>query len=437
MRKPHADDATAESRPVPYEVDRLRRAESLRDRAESQLQAQEELTREILKKFFHRIPALVAFFDVEGRITLVNRRWKRLLGSGKGESISELLARCYPDPRDRGQALDYLRTAQPGWHDFRMLVRDGRTLDISWANIVLSDGTRIAIGKDVTRHKASEAALRRAKAELEQRVEERTLEITQKNLELETEIAERRRAESQLQQKQRFMERMLSAQERDRQLVAYEIHDTFLQDVIAALLFIDASYDERRETVDQALERLDRARQLLRKSIDEARHMISDLRPPIIDEQGIFAAIEYLVNEFNSRGLDIHFHHAIPVQRLGAMVEASIFRIVQEALTNVERHGKTRWAQITMSERDALLRLEIRDFGAGFDPEQVVEGHFGLQGIKERARLIGAGVSIASRPGEGTEIVVEIPLLAERAAQPDSPIPAPKFRNVAGKHPAS
>lgn len=223
----------------------------------------------------------------------------------------------------------------------------------------------------------------------------------------------REQAEAQLQEKQRLMERTLSAHQRERQLVAYEIHDTFLQDVIGALMFIDAAYDERRESPEKALERLDRARKLLRKSIDEARRMISGLRPPIIDEQGLVAAIEYLVNELNSRGSDIHFQHAMHVQRLTTAVEGAIFRIVQEALSNAERHSKSRYAQVKLTQIGETIRLEVRDFGEGFDPDHIAQGHYGLQGIKERARLIGAAVSIASLPGEGTHIVVEIPLPRE------------------------
>jgi PAS domain S-box-containing protein len=380
-----------------------------RKRAERQVRKQ----REILKKFFDHIPALVGFFDADGRIKLINREWKRVLGWGKEVTILKLLTHCFPDAEARRQARDYLQAGQIGWRDFRVLVRDGRTLDISWANIVISDGTRIAIGKDVTKSKAAEEALRRSKAELEERVAARTEELSRKNRELELEVTERRRAESQLQEKQRFMQRMLNAHERDRQLVAYEIHDAFLQDVIAALMFIDSSYEQRRETGEKALERLERSRALLRKAIDQARRMISGLRPPIIDEQGVVAAVEHLINELNSRGMKIDFHHAVHARRLSGVIEAAIFRIVQEALTNVERHSQSNHAQVNITQLGDLLRVEVRDFGVGFDRETVGEGHFGLQGIKERARLIGGAVSIASLPGEGTDIVFEIPVLPD------------------------
>jgi signal transduction histidine kinase len=215
---------------------------------------------------------------------------------------------------------------------------------------------------------------------------------------------------SELRKKLQFMEQMLSAYQRDRQLMAYEIHDTFLQDVIAALMFIDAAYDLRRTAGEQDLEGLERARTLLRKSIDEARRMISGLRPPIIDEQGIVARIENLASEMRSRGLQVHFAHAIDRQHFEPIVESTIFRIVHEALTNVERHSKSREAHVSLTQIGETIRLEIRDFGVGFDPEAIAEGHYGLLGIKERARLIGAAASITSARGEGTVMVVEVPL---------------------------
>ena len=105
----------------------------------------------------------------------------------------------------------HLDAAGPKWRDFSMRTQDGRMIDISWAHILLSDGMRIAIGADITERKAAEEALRRAKAGLEERARRRTEELSTKNAKLEVEVAERRRAEAELHEKQHFMEEMLSA----------------------------------------------------------------------------------------------------------------------------------------------------------------------------------------------------------------------------------
>jgi signal transduction histidine kinase len=258
--------------------------------------------------------------------------------------------------------------------------------------------------------------LRGNQAKLEARVESRTQELVQKNIELQREIDQRRRTEEQLQEKQRFLERTLNQHERDRQLVAYEIHDTFLQGVIGALMYVDAYYESRAADSAEALSELESARNLLRRSIAEARRMISGLRPPIIDEQGIVAAIEYLVNEMSTAGLAIEFSHSIQFDRLAPLVEAAIFRIVQEGLINVQRHSQSQHATVTIRQLHQQLHLEVRDFGVGFDPAHTGDGHFGLQGIHERARLVGGSSTIRSTPGNGASIVVTIPLVPGSSA---------------------
>ncbi len=246
--------------------------------------------REILRKFFDRLPVLVGVFDAAGRTKVVNREWKRVMGWGTELSLDEYLAHVYSDPVERQRAYDFLLARQPGWSDFPVTVKDGRTRYLSWANIWLSSGDHIGIAQDVTDRRLAAEALLRAKQELETRVEERTEELTRKNEELS--------------RKQRFMERTLAAQERDRTLVAYEIHDTFLQDVIGALMFVDTMYENCGADGNPQNAPLEQARRLLRNCIAEARRMISGLRPPIIDEQGVRGGVEYLVNEFNGRGMD-------------------------------------------------------------------------------------------------------------------------------------
>jgi signal transduction histidine kinase len=216
-----------------------------------------------------------------------------------------------------------------------------------------------------------------------------------------------------LQEKQRFLRQLLNAHERDRQLVAYEIHDTFVQDVIGALMFVDAFQAKKFTADDPDWEEFARARKLLRKAIDEARRMISGLRPPIIDEQGIVAAIEYLVSELTTRGQKIRFRHSMRAKRLPPLLEATIFRIVQEALKNLERHSGSDYGEIELTQEDRTIRLVVSDFGVGFDPENVAEGHFGMQSIQERTRLMGGTATIRSAPGEGADVIVELPFVED------------------------
>ena len=94
-----------------------------------------------------------------------------------------------------------------------------------------------------------------------------------------------------------------------------------------------------------------------------------------------------------------------------------IYRIVQEGLSNARNHSKSKEILVSLKQRGDRLRIEIRDWGMGFDPETVREDHFGLEGIRERARLLGGKCNIKSTPGEGTSIVVELPVVERESEQ--------------------
>ncbi len=389
-----------------------------RRRAERKVRRQ----REILRKFFDRIPLLVAIFAPSRRIKMCNREWQRVVGWGTELTLDELLQRCYPDVKARNRVAGFIAGGKRGWIETRMKVRDGRTLDVLGAVIRLSDGTMIGIAQDITERKQAELALRHHKAELKLRVAARTAELLHKNVELEAEVAERRNAETQLHEKQETLQQLLDTYERHRQLVAYEIHDTFVQDVIGALMYLDVYRDHRADGFDGELAKVDKAQALLREAVQSARRTISGLRPPIIDEQGVLAAIEYLVSELNAAGMEIHLEQSLPPERLPPVFEAAVFRIVQEALTNVQRHSGTKRADVALRHARGMLQLQVGDRGAGFDAEQVGGGHFGLRGIAERVRLLDGTLEIDSSPGKGTEIRVAMPLPAtsveETAASP-------------------
>jgi len=231
-------------------------------------------------------------------------------------------------------------------------------------------------------------------------------------------ITASKQAEEELLAQRRFLEHLLQVQEGERKLVAYDIHDGFVQSVIAAVMHLDALGNDA-EVLERTREKLQLPVRLLRHSIDEARRMISGLRPPIIDEQGLVAAIEYLVNENRGSGPRIWFEHAPGIDRLEAVVEGSLFRIVQEALSNVRRHSQSPRATITLAQVNDRLRLVVEDWGIGFDPKEVATRQFGLRGIRERAQLLGGIAEIHSVLGRGTRISVDVPVkpAAESASE--------------------
>lgn len=208
-----------------------------------------------------------------------------------------------------------------------------------------------------------------------------------------------------------LLKKLLDLQERERKLVAHEIHDGLVQDVVGAKMVFEGIFYQLQSQSPSQADQLRTAGNLLTKAIAEGRRLIGALRPMIIDEEGIVAAIEHLIaDEYSDPALRVEFSSSWNGDRLDPMVEGALFRIVQEALTNVKRHSQSDSASVEMIHKDGRLRVEIRDRGVGFDPDAVSSERFGLRGIRERARLFGGQATIDSAPGDGTRITVELPI---------------------------
>ena len=144
----------------------------------------------------------------------------------------------------------------------------------------------------------------------------------------------------------------------------------------------------------------------------EARRLIGGLRPPVLDEAGVVPAIEYLVAEHQRHdGPEIEFVHEVQFDRLAPPLESALFRIVQECLTNACRYSQSPKVRVELRQAGDRVRIDVQDWGVGFDLKQIGDGHFGLRGIRERARLLGGTVSIQTAPQQGTHVTVEFPLI--------------------------
>jgi len=235
-------------------------------------------------------------------------------------------------------------------------------------------------------------------------------------------ITERKRAIEAIEAEQLRMRQMLLAHERYTRLIAYEIHDGLVQDVTGALLHLEAIRQKQPPTPGAVSQEFDLCLRLLRDSIDEARRLISGLRPPIIDEQGLVASLQYLVSEAMSRSdLDIQFICDVQFEKLETLLETTLFRVAQEALTNVRRHSHARRAVVRLVQEGDRVQLEVRDWGVGFDPARIADHRFGIYGITERARILRGEARVESAPGEGTRVFVDLPIAhAAHITQPRS-----------------
>lgn len=221
-----------------------------------------------------------------------------------------------------------------------------------------------------------------------------------------------KKSQDALHRERQVLRQMLEIQERERQLVAYEIHDGLAQFLAGAMMHLQAV--EHAAGPAGPSRELHESLRLLREAVDESRRLISGLRPPTLDELGIIEAVESLVADARIDVPNVMFTHALPAGRLTPQLETTIFRIVQESLSNARRHaGASRvdvCIEATAAEPVQRVRVCIRDDGVGFDPSRVPENRFGLEGIRQRARLLGSEAVIRSSPGQGAAIEVDLPL---------------------------
>ena len=229
--------------------------------------------------------------------------------------------------------------------------------------------------------------------------------------------------------KNRFLSAaIIKAQEDERFRVSREIHDGPAQDV-ANLLF-QASICERMIDIDpdEAKMNLQELRRQLKGCLTDIRQIIFDMRPMSLDDLGLVPAVKQLLMKMRERGiLDATLSIEGAEATLPNHVEAALFRIVQEALNNVDRHAGTKKATVRMLFTEASLAILVVDEGSGFDMDEMEaarqdtqgNGHFGLLGMRERANIIGAQLTVTSAKGKGTKVHLKLPLKPE--ATPENP----------------
>lgn len=228
-------------------------------------------------------------------------------------------------------------------------------------------------------------------------------------------ITERKRAEEALAREHRTLKHLLQSSDHERQLIAYEIHDELAQQLAGAIMQFQAFSHLRDTKLKDAARAFDAGMTMLHQSHLEARRLISGVRPPILDEAGIVAAVSHLVNEEKrQKGPKIEYLSKVEFGRLTPILESAIYRIIQEALTNACRHSKAKKVHVELVQCGDRIRIEVRDRGVGFTPEDVEESRFGLEGIRERARLLGGRAIIETKLGLGTRVMVELPIVLRR-----------------------
>jgi PAS domain S-box-containing protein len=274
----------------------------------------------------------------------------------------------------------------------------------------------VKVTRDMTELSAREAALEEAKEKLELRVEQRGAVLAKVNLELREEIAESQRIEGELRrslnQLRALAARIQLVREEERTLLAREMHDELGQACTAVKM--DLAWIGRKTTKRQTQVRakVNSAIRLVDKLISSVRRIASELRPGILDDLGLTAALEWQAQEFESR-TGVRCVVDLPQEPLAldSGQSTAIFRIFQESLTNVARHAQATRVEARLERQGDQLIFEVHDNGSGFDTEQAKERRsLGLVGMQERALLLNGELKIEGIPGSGTTMRLRIPL---------------------------
>lgn len=212
--------------------------------------------------------------------------------------------------------------------------------------------------------------------------------------------------------------RLATVQEAERHQLARELHDKVGQNLTAlafTLNFVQSQFaPESQSQGEKVYRQLDESLNLVEQTTDRIRDVITELRPPMLDEYGLVEALDWYASQFASReGITVTVQGKTIVPRLTNATESTLFRIVQEALSNAAQHGQASRISISIVADTRVVRLIIADNGVGFDPTQITSSQkrqaIGLLGMKERAGALAGSCRIESELGQGTRVVVEVP----------------------------
>jgi signal transduction histidine kinase len=266
----------------------------------------------------------------------------------------------------------------------------------------------------------AEEALRQANTTLEQQVQERTRELRIMNTSLQDEIRERIQLEH---AREQLLRQLVTAQEEERRRIARELHDQMGQHVTALQLGLRTLKDASagRSTTLTALEQLS---QIVTTLGQEAHALALELRPTALDDLGLYVALGQHITQWTARTqITVDFHSTgLEQQRLPPAIETTIYRVIQEALTNVAKHADATHVSMIVEGHPNRVQAIVEDNGRGFDHDILLDptgarDRLGLAGMRERVEQVGGTLMIESARDGGTSVFVRIPL-GQHPAEP-------------------
>jgi signal transduction histidine kinase len=262
-----------------------------------------------------------------------------------------------------------------------------------------------------TKRMQAELALQAAYDDLEQRVDERTIELSRVNESLRNEIIKHKESET---ARIELLRRLVNAQEEERRRISRELHDQTGQHLAALLLGLKTLNNSALNGGASLQKGLQQLQELTERLVEDAHHLAWELRPAALDDLGLGMAISNYVEKWSERSsIPLDFHSGLDKCRFPPPVETAAYRIVQEALTNVLKHAQANRVSVMIEYRHDELLVIVEDNGRGFHAELPFtvndRGGLGLVGIQERVALVGGKLNIESKPGSGVTLAIRIP----------------------------
>ena len=349
--------------------------------AENALKESENLYRTI----FETTGTAIAIDDADTTILLANIEYATLTGYSKEELEGKKSWTEFVEKGDMDNILRYHRLRRtdhdvaPRNYEFRLIDRQGNVKYIH-ATVSLIPGTTRSLGSllDITERKKADEELKKSHEQL-----------------------------------RNFAKRLAKAEEIERQKIARELHDRVGQNLTALGINLGILRNQLSDTLtEQTNARLNDSMSILGETAQRIRDVMSDLRPSVLDDYGLMAAIRWLGERISKRtGLIIKVEGQATKVDLPSETEITLFRIAQELLTNITKHAKATEVNIRLDSMDGKVQFVISDNGVGFDLtalNPIAESRWGLLNVRERTDAIDGLLTIASRPGQGTRIVIEV-----------------------------
>lgn len=377
----------------------LRREKAERHKLEEEMQRSETLYRTIFERA--AIGIIRAGIEAhQGEFFEVNDAACQFIGYSR-EELANMNIPEFSHPDDVPVDMDHLMRLLEGEFDFyklekRFITKEGKLI---WGNLTVSlvrdkEGKpyfTVSTIEDISLRKEAEAALRENNEYLEQRVKERTHKLRE------------------------LSNKLVHAQESDRLRVSRDLHDSVIQIISAAKFQFELFQMKISDKASEQEQQAEYIKELCSRAIQEARTICNNLRPSELDDLGLLAAIRSLCEDFYHRtGVEYDILNLKIPNQLPRKVELMVYRILQEAFNNIEKHAQATQVELKSFVRNDIFALQVMDNGVGFEPNDVSapskDSGWGLMNMRERLEYLEGTLNLRSKLGEGTCLTLRIPL---------------------------